>query len=152
MSAVSRASRRIPATQADGRIDAFLEMLVAEREAARNTVDAYRRDLRDPAVFLEQTEKSLREPAAAGLRDYMAILSERALSPRTAARRLSALRQFFKFMQEEGWREDDPTGELESPAPKRRLPKVLSEKEVNRLLEAARSKSGPEGVRLIALL
>ncbi|HLS69329.1 MAG TPA: site-specific integrase, partial [Kiloniellales bacterium] len=78
-------------------------MLVAERGAARNTVDAYRRDLRDAAVFLEQNDKSLREAEAADLRDYMASLSERALSPRTAARRLSALRQFFKFMQEEGW-------------------------------------------------
>lgn len=152
MSAVRRSSRRIPTTEADGRIDAFLEMLVAERGAARNTVDAYRRDLRDAAAFLEKRDVKLGGAEADDLRAYMAYLSEAGLSPRTAARRLSALRQFFKFMQEEGWREEDPTTQLESPQQGRRLPKILSEQEVNRLLEAAKRKGGPEGVRLVTLL
>ncbi|HLW26670.1 MAG TPA: site-specific tyrosine recombinase XerD [Kiloniellales bacterium] len=152
MSAVRRTPRRIPATQADGRIDAFLEMLVAERGAARNTVDAYRRDLRDASAFLDTRDVKLGGAEPDDLRAYMAHLSETGLSPRTAARRLSALRQFFKFMQEEGWREEDPTSQLESPQQGRRLPKVLTEQEVNRLLDAAKRKGGPEGVRLVALL
>ncbi|HLS67829.1 MAG TPA: site-specific tyrosine recombinase XerD [Kiloniellales bacterium] len=152
MSVARRAPRRIPAAQSDGRIDAFLEMLLAERGAARNTLDAYRRDLRDAAAFLAGRNLKLGAAEAEDLRAYMTHLSQSGLSPRTAARRLSALRQFFKFMQEEGWREGDPTGELESPQQGRRLPKVLSEQEVNRLLEAARDKEGPEGVRLVALL
>src|SRR5690625_3255981 len=152
MTAARRVNRRIPAAEADGRIDAFLEMLVAERGAARNTLDAYRRDLRDATAFLADRDVKLAAATAEDLRDYMTFLSKSGLSPRTAARRLSALRQFFKFLQEEGWREEDPTSQLESPRQGRRLPKILSEQEVQRLLDTARRKGGPEGIRLVALL
>lgn len=152
MSAARRASRRIPVTEVDGRVDAFLEMLAAERGAARNTLDAYRRDLHDAAAFLNGRDVKLGAAEADDLRAYVAYLSESGLSPRTVARRLSALRQFFRFVQEEGWREEDPTVQLESPQQGRRLPKILSEQEVDRLLDAARRKDGPEGLRLVALL
>lgn len=145
-------SRRIPPGPADGRIDAFLEMLAAERGAARNTLDAYRRDLRDASAFLEGRGRKLEAATPAELQAYMEQLSANGLSARTAARRLSALRQFFRFLLGEGWRDEDPTAQLESPRQGRRLPKVLSEAEVDRLLAAARAKQGPEGVRLVALL
>lgn len=145
-------SRRIPPGPADGRIDAFLEMLAAERGAARNTLDAYRRDLRDASAFLEGRGRKLEAATSAELQAYMEQLSANGLSARTAARRLSALRQFFRFLLGEGWRDEDPTAQLESPRQGRRLPKVLSEAEVDRLLAAARAKQGPEGVRLVALL
>jgi len=152
MSAKRGSTRRIPAGPADGRIDAFLEMLAAERGAARNTLDAYRRDLRDASAYLDGRGGSLQAAGAPELQSYMEQLSANGLSARTAARRLSALRQFFRFLHGEGWRDDDPTAQLESPRQGRRLPKVLSEEEVDRLLAAARSKQGPEGVRLVALL
>lgn len=152
MPAARRTARRIPAGPADGHIDAFLEMLAAERGAARNTLDAYRRDLRDAAAFLQSREQGLEAATAEDLEAYIEHLSAAGLSARTAARRLSALRQFFRFQHGEGWRADDPTTRLESPRQGRRLPKVLSEAEVDRLLDAARVKPGPEGLRLVALL
>jgi integrase/recombinase XerD len=74
------------------------------------------------------------------------------MAPRTAARRLSALRQFHRFLNGEGVRPDDPTAALDSPRQGRPLPKYLSEAEVDALLVASRARPGPDGVRLVALL
>ncbi len=124
-------------------------MLVAERDARPNTLAAYLRDLSDFAEFLGG---AVAAASSADLRAYMASLSRRGLSPRTAARRLSTLRQFHKFLYAEGLRGDDPAAALDSPRQGRRLPKVLSEAEVDGLLAAARRREGPEGRRLLALL
>ncbi|MDJ0936785.1 MAG: tyrosine recombinase, partial [Kiloniellales bacterium] len=134
---------------ADRQVEAFLEMLVAERDARPNTLAAYLRDLSDFAEFLGG---AVAAASSADLRAYMASLSRRGLSPRTAARRLSTLRQFHKFLYAEGLRGDDPAAALDSPRQGRRLPKVLSEAEVDGLLAAARRREGPEGRRLLALL
>ncbi len=134
---------------ADRQVEAFLEMLVAERDARPNTLAAYLRDLSDFAEFLGG---GVAAASSADLRAYMASLSRRGLSPRTAARRLSTLRQFHKFLYAEGLRGDDPAAALDSPRQGRRLPKVLSEAEVDGLLAAARRRKGPEGQRLLALL
>ncbi len=134
---------------AERQVEAFLEMLVAERDARPNTLAAYLRDLTDFADFLGGGVASA---SGADLRAYMASLSRRGLSPRTAARRLSTLRQFHKFLYAEGLRGDDPAAALDSPRQGRRLPKVLSEAEVDALLAAARRRKGPEGQRLLALL
>lgn len=133
-------------------IDAFLEMMVAERGAAANTVAAYRRDLDDYARFLAGRG---RDPAAAGsgdLRAYLGRLRDAGLAAGTAARRLSALRQFHRFLCAEGLRGDDPSAALDSPRQGRRLPKVLSEAEVDELLAGARARPGAGGARLVALL
>jgi integrase/recombinase XerD len=133
-------------------VEAFLEMLAAERGAARNTIDAYRRDLADFAAFLVPRR---REPEAADVRvigDYFAHLAAAGMAPRTAARRLSALRQFFRFLYADGRRDDDPCVAVDGPRQGRSLPKYLSEEEVERLLAAARSRPGAEGRRLSALL
>ena len=124
-------------------------MLVAERDARPNTLAAYLRDLTDFADFLSG---GVAAASGADLRAYMASLGRRGLSPRTAARRLSTLRQFHKFLYAEGFRGDDPAAALDSPRQGRRLPKVLSEAEVDALLAAARGHEGPEGTRLLALL
>jgi integrase/recombinase XerD len=134
------------------RIEAFLEMLVAERGAARNTIDSYKRDLADVESFLARRDRGIEAATTDDLREYLAALNANGATPSTAARRLSALRQFFRFLYAEGVRGDDPTATIESPRRGRPLPKLLSEAEVSQLLERARSKRGPEGVRLTALL
>lgn len=133
-------------------IEPFLEMLAAERGAAENTLDAYRRDLEHLAGFLAKRGRAPAEATVEDLRGYLAALDAAGLAPRTAARRLSALRQFYRFLVSEERRSDDPTLQLSSPRQGRSLPKILSEEEVTRLLEAARRRPGPEGLRLVAIL
>jgi integrase/recombinase XerD len=133
-------------------IETFIEMLAAERGAADNTRQAYQRDLAGLAAFLERRTQSLEAATSEDLRAYLAALGDTHLAPRTVARRLSALRQFYRFLVIEGLRDDDPAAPLDSPRQGRSLPKVLSEAEVDRLLAAARGRSGAEGARLLALV
>ncbi|MBI4185367.1 MAG: site-specific tyrosine recombinase XerD [Proteobacteria bacterium] len=133
-------------------LDAFLELLVAERGAAANTVTAYRRDLDDFAAFLARRGLGLTEARADDVRDYLGRLARERLSPRTGARRLSALRQFHRFLLAEGVRADDPSAQVDGPRRGRALPKYLGEGEVSALIAAARRKPGREGLRLSALL
>lgn len=112
-------------------LEMFLEMLAAERNAARNTLLAYRADLAD---FLSQYGS---EADAEGCRAHLAGLAAAGLSPRTQARKLSAMRQFFRFLAREGLRTDDPTELLDSPRLPASLPKALSEAEVEALIEGA---------------
>jgi integrase/recombinase XerD len=133
-------------------VSSFLEMLAAERNAATNTQLAYRRDLEDFEEFLERREHDAGSADARDIRDYMARLNHAGMSPRTAARRLSALRQFHRFLIAEGIRPDDPMTAVDSPKLGRPLPKILSEEDVKRLIAAARTRKGVEGKRLTALL
>ncbi len=127
-------------------VEAFLEMLAAERGTARNTLLAYDRDLTDFASFAAGRGEAQAAASAATLRAYMARLGADGLKPRTAARRLSALRQFHRFLLREGIRSDDPTGLLDSPKLSGVLPKYLSESEVDALLAAAQGMAGRPGV------
>ncbi len=120
----------------DRHVEAFLEMLAAERGAARNTLLAYDRDLEDFSAFARARGEAPAAATAATLRDYMAGMGAEGLKPRTAARRLSALRQFHRFLLREGLRTDDPTNLLDSPKLPSVLPKFLSESEVDALLAA----------------
>jgi len=134
-------------------LDAFLDMLMAERGAALNTRQAYERDLTDAALWLAQRSVTLDRAGTDDLRGYLAHLQAgEGAAPRTVARRLSALRQFFRFLVSEGRRADDPASALDSPKQGRPLPKILSEAEVERMLDTARARGGPDGVRLVALL
>lgn len=133
----SRAERPAPPHGAR-HIEAFLEMMHAERGAARKTVDAYGRDLAAFAAFAASRGHAVHVADADDIRAYLAAMSERGLSAATAARRLSALRQFHAFLHAEGVRGDDPTAALESPRRGRALPKTLGEEEVTRLLATAR--------------
>ncbi len=133
-------------------VEAFLEMLAAERAAAGNTIDSYRRDLASFAAFAG-ARRAVPETADADLvRRYLAAQVARGMSARTTARRLSALRQFFRFLFAEGIRPDDPTAVVDRPKQARGLPKYLSEDEVTRLLAVPTADGTPETARLRALL
>jgi len=133
------------------RVEAYLDKLAAEGAAA-NTIDSYRRDLRHFAAFTAARRRAPEDASQTILRQYLKSLSEAGMAPGTSARRLSALRQFFRFLFAERLRPDDPTAALDSPRQGRRIPKYLSETEVENLLAAARARPGPEGLRLTALL
>ena len=108
-------------------IDGFLAMLAAERGAAVNTLDAYRRDLGDYCAFLSARGTEPLGVETDGVRAYLADLEERGFQPSSAARKLSSIRQFHKFLQLDGRRGDDPSLVLEGPRQGRRLPKTLTE-------------------------
>ena len=121
-------------------VEAFLEMMAAERGAARNTLDAYRRDLTDYAAFLARRSLA---PSTAGreqVTQYLAQLEAAGLAASTSARKLSAIRQFHKFLAADAIRGDDPTRIIASPKARRGLPKVLSVGEIDRLLSLAESE------------
>ncbi|MET3790946.1 site-specific tyrosine recombinase XerD [Aquamicrobium terrae] len=116
------------------RIEAFLEMMSAERGAARNTLDSYRRDLEDASDIIGG---GLGGADAAALRAYLDDIAGRGFAASSQARKLSALRQFFAFLYAEGLRADDPTGTLDSPKKKKALPRIMSEADTGRLLDRA---------------
>ena len=121
-------------------LEQFLEMLSAERGAAANTLSAYRRDLED---FLSMVKARNRDALSAGPDDittYLAAMAKRGLAASSRARKLSALRQFFRFLYAEGLRGDDPAASIESPKPGRPLPKVLSIDDVDELLKKAENR------------
>lgn len=120
----------------DSGIETFLEMLAAERGAALNTLESYRRDLEDFAEFLGS--KRVSDADQDDVSAYLSDLTARGFAASSQARRLSALRQFFKFLFAEGRRKDEPTRILSAPKKRQALPKVLSVAEVDRLIEAAR--------------
>lgn len=124
------------------RIEAFLEMMSAERGAAQNTLSSYRRDLEDAS---QQIDGGLAGAAAADIRAYLDDIAARGFAPTSQARKLSAIRQFFKFLYGEGLRGDDPTGTLDSPKKGRPLPKTMSEAETGRLIDRAAQEAGDRG-------
>jgi integrase/recombinase XerD len=128
--------------------EAFLEMMAVERAAAKNTLTAYTKDLRDASGFLARRGRGLDDASAEDVEAYFLALGERGLSPATAARRRSAVRQFYRFVLGEGWRDDDPSRRVEAPRKGRSLPKVLSREEMNRLIVAAGTRDGAQGLRL----
>ncbi len=133
-------------------LEAFLEMLLAERNAARNTLTAYRSDLEDFARFAAGRGEGLASAGTATCRKYFASLAAAGLSARTAARRLTALRRFYRFLLRERVRADDPTGALDAPKIGRSLPKYLSEAEVDALLAAARARPEAQAPTMVAAL
>ena len=122
-------------------VDAFLEMMSAERGAARNTIAAYRRDLGDYAGYLAGKGKSPQSAQREDIVAYLSFLDAQGLAASSAARRLSALRQFHKFLCADQIRADDPTRIVASPRTRRPLPNVLSVAEVDRLLSTAEAEA-----------
>ncbi len=121
---------------------AFLEMMAAERGAAPNTLEAYRRDLEDFLGFLQRRGVPLTRVGRAEVGAYVRGQSEVGLAPSSRARRLSAIRQLCKFLVGEGAMSEDPTRGIAGPRLGRPLPKTLSVAEVDRLIEAARARTG----------
>ncbi|MEW4459214.1 site-specific tyrosine recombinase XerD [Roseibium algicola] len=120
-------------------LENFLEMLAAERGAAENTLAGYRRDLEDFSGFLGR--KMLASAQSEDISAYLGDLNRRGFAETSQARRLSALKQFYKFLYAEGSREDDPTRTLSAPKKRASLPKVLSMEDVDRLVETARAET-----------
>ena len=132
-------------------LDSFLEMLLTERGAAANTLAAYRRDLTEFTDFLLRRNGDLKTAKAADIQAYLKFLDDTGLKATTQARRLSAIRQLFSYLLGEDIRFDDPALNIDSPRAGRRLPKYLSETEVDALLAAAEGEN-PEKRRLFSLL
>ncbi len=127
-----------PVRQSDERLIAlYLDMLAAERGAGDNTLAAYRRDLADFAADLARAKRSIARAGTDDLRAYLGRLAQRGMRASTVARRLSAIRQLYRFLYAEGLRKDDPAAVLEGPKRTRPLPKTLSIAEVDRLLREA---------------
>ncbi len=135
----------------------FLDMLAAERGAGRNTLEAYTRDLDDLAEHLAAGRTTVAVATTADLRTYLAALARRGFKASSVARRLSAIRQLYRFLYAEGHRRDDPAAVIEGPKRGRALPKVLSVAEVDRLLATAHAAAGdaarppPERLRALRL-
>lgn len=119
-------------------IASFLEMLAAERGASTNTLDAYRRDLEQFARHIGDDGIEVRAAGPPDLQDYLRSLAEDGLAPASRARKLSAVRQLYKFLVAEGIVAEDPSARLSGPRLARALPRTLSVAEVDRLLERAR--------------
>jgi len=135
-----------------GWVAAFLEMMAVERGAARNTLTAYGKDLDDARAFLAGQGLDLDAAAAEDIEAWFQDLGARGLSPATAARRRSAVRQFYRFVLGEGWRQDDPSRRVVAPKAGRPLPRVLSREDVNALIAAAAEKDNALGLRLAAMI
>lgn len=143
-------------------VDSFLDMLTTERGAALNTRHAYWRDLADVSLYLRSKRNSdIDKASAEDLKAYLKDLSEKVhskginrskIAVRTVARRLSALRQFYRFAVSENVRKDDPTSTIESPKQGRTLPKTLSEADVTTLIKTASVGGSSESIRLVCLL
>ncbi len=133
-------------------IDLFLDMMAAERGAAVNTLDAYARDLTDVSARLASRGVELAQAATPDLEQVLAGIESDGLSAATAARRLSAMKRFYRFLLSEGRRSDDPCTPLRGPKQGRSLPKILSEADVDALFSAVAELPGASGLRTRALL
>ena len=143
-------------------VEAFLDMLTAERGAAMNTRQAYWRDLADVTQYLRSEKSSdLDKATTEELKAYIEYLTHKIhtkgenksqIAVRTVARRLSAMRQYYRYLVSENMRGDDPTTTIESPKQGRTLPKTLSEAEVSQLIKTAGQGGGADSVRLVCLL
>ena len=128
-------------TADDSLVELFLDMQAAERGAGKNTLDAYRNDLADLLAHLRASNVSVAKATTDDLREFLVSVTERGLATASLARRLSAVRQLYRFLYAEGKRGDDPAAVLEGPKRARTLPKVLSIAEVDGLLTQARGNA-----------
>jgi len=153
---------KMPKPDLHASIDGFLDMLTAERGAAHNTRQAYWRDLADASLYLRRERNvEINVATTEDLKDYLNDLANKIhtkgenkaqIAVRTVARRLSAMRQYYRYLISENSREDDPTTTIESPKQGRTLPKTLSEEEVAQLIKTAGQGGGADSIRLVCLL
>lgn len=125
--------------------DLFLDMIATERNASKNTLDAYRRDLDDYAEFLSGKKSDFTKADTQTIRNYLSALARRELAAASVARKLSAIRQLHRFLYTEGLRSDDPSSVLEGPRRGRPLPKIMTVEEVTKLLAAAHDLAAQGG-------
>jgi len=133
-------------------IESFLEMMTAERGASSNTIESYGRDLRDAAAFLAKRKTTFEKADKQLLEQYIVLLSKSGFSPRTTARHISSLRQFFHFLYTENIRSDDPAVALDTPKQSRSLPSSLTEEDITFLIKAAHAEKDLRLAAMIELL
>jgi integrase/recombinase XerD len=141
MPELGKAMGRRPKASDEVLVELFLDMLAAERGAGENTLAAYRNDLDDLSAHLRAAKRAIADATTDDLRKFIASLHERGFKASSLARRLSAVRQLYRFLYAEGRRADDPAAVLEGPKRTRALPKVLSIADVDGLLTQARANS-----------
>lgn len=127
------------------RLESFLEMMSAERGAAANTLSSYEYDLADLREFLAGRGQSLTEAQTPDLSAYLTHLSTQGFAATSQARRLSSMRQFYRFLYSEGLRGDDPTGIIDAPKKGFSLPKTMCVAEIDRLLGLAAEEAATPG-------
>lgn len=139
-------------------VEAFLEMMSAERGSAANTLMSYERDLDDLSAHLREKKTTLVRATSEDLAAYLGHLSAQGFAASSQARRLSAMRQFYKFLYAEGIRTDDPSSILDAPKKRQSLPKTLTEADVTKLLQRAQDEAKEDGpgrymrLRMLALM
>ncbi len=153
---------KMPKPDLHSTVEAFLEMLTSERGAALNTRQAYWRDLADVSLYVRgERNTDLDKATTDDLKAYLEYLTQKIhvkgensskITSRTVARRLSAMRQYYRYLISENLRTEDPTTTIKSPKQGRTLPKTLSEDEVSQLIKTAGQGGTPESVRLVCLL
>ncbi len=129
-------------------VEPFLEAMFAEQDASENTLKSYATDLQGFCAYLGKRKLTLKNATRADVEGFLISLEASGLAESTRARRLSAIRQLYRFAFEEGWREDNPAAQIRGPRKKRHLPKTLSENDVDRLLVAATQTGRSEHDRL----
>lgn len=145
-----RSVRIVTVEAASPQIEAFLEMMAVERDASPHTLSAYARDLADAEAGMGSGGLIAADETA--VEAWFTGLAARGLSAATAARRRSAVRQFYRFALGEGWRADDPSRRLDAPKQGRSLPKVLTRDEIEALLAAVAARDSAGAVRMLALV
>ncbi len=135
-------------------IETFLEAIQAEQDASENTVMAYARDLQEFEAFLKKSRQDFKSATRSDVENYIVSLETRGMAASTRARRLSSVRQLFRFAFEEGWRDDDPSSQIKGPRKIKHLPDTLSEDQVDRMLDAAlkTGRSKPDRLRNTCLM
>ena len=136
---------------AESVVDRFLEMMSAERGAAQNTLEAYGRDV---SQFLEYCGNvSLKNISADDIADFVQYLSTtEQLSSKTVARKISAVREFFKFLYTDKIIKENPAADVQTPKQQKPLPKFLTREEIKQLIQAAKEENSPAGRRMCVML
>ena len=116
-------------------IPLFLETIHAERNAALNTLNAYRRDLETFVAYTEDQGMKAGRITRQDLETYFSKLTDQGYSNSTVSRHLSAIKQFFGFLYEEGLLDQNPSMQIRAPKKSRQLPKIMSEEETEKLLQ-----------------
>lgn len=122
-------------------LEAFLEMMIAERGAADNTIESYQRDLTEVSNFLSDRRTSLNKATSDDIKAYLKQMSDEGYAASSQSRHLSSMKQFYRFLHDEGILDDDPTGIIDAPKSGLKLPKTLSEDEVGQLLDLAEAEA-----------
>lgn len=133
-------------------VEQFLEMMIAERSVATDTISAYKRDLQNFLGYCHSEKKNLIRIKRDDIEKFLASLSQSGISAQTIARKLSVLRQIFAFLYSEKQRSDDPTSSVDTPKIPKRLPTTLTQSDIMLLLEAAQTDNSAKGIRLQAML